>query len=177
MKEACNIVSSLLACRKPIIARINGDCLGLGSSVALMCDITVIVEDAVIGDPHVKLGLTAGDGGALIWPQHIGFARAKEYLLTGDAVPAKLAAEIGLVNHAVPRDQLDDKVAEITKKLARASGPAVQTTKMAINKVLQRNFDGLMEANLGLETWVFLGEEHRNAVFALRDRWAKAKEG
>jgi enoyl-CoA hydratase len=174
--EACEITYSLLACKKPIVARINGNCLGLGASVALMCDITVIVDDAVIGDPHVKIGLTAGDGGALIWPQHIGFARARSYLLLGEDVPAKVAAEIGLVSHCVPRDELDETVNRIVQKLVRLPGPGVQTTKQVINKVLQRNFDGLVEASLGLETMALLGPEHRDAVFALRDRWA-AKKG
>jgi enoyl-CoA hydratase len=171
--EGCAIVYSLLGCRKATIARINGNCLGLGSTLALMCDISVIVDDAHIGDPHVKIGLTAGDGGALIWPQHIGFARAKEYLLTGDTVEAKRAAEIGLVNYAVPRAELDAKVNELASKIAGWTTPAIETTKMAINKVLQRNFDGLMEANLGLETMAFLSKEHREAVFAIRDRWAR----
>ena len=175
MVEAVDIVYSMINCRKPIVARINGNCLGLGASVCLLCDITVIVDDAVIGDPHVKIGLSAGDGGALIWSQHIGFMRAKEYLLTGENVPAKVAAEIGLVNHAVPRDQLDAKVDEIVQKIARLPGPAVQATKITMNRVLHRNLDGLVEASLGLETWAFLGAEHREAVFALRDRWARKK--
>src|SRR6187455_2941476 len=76
---------------KPVIARINGDCIGLGATLALLCDISIAVEDAKLGDPHVKMGYVAGDGGAVIWPQLVGFARAKEYLLTGDLLTAKEA--------------------------------------------------------------------------------------
>ncbi len=173
--EAVDIIYSLVNCHKPVIARINGNCFGLGASLCLLCDICVIADDASIADPHVKLGLSAGDGGALIWPQHVGFMRAKEYLLTGDSVPAKIAAEIGLVNHAVPRDQLDAKVDEIVQKIVRLPGPGVQATKITMNKVLHRNIDGLVEASLGLETFALLGPEHREAVFALRDRWARKK--
>ncbi|MBF9033338.1 hypothetical protein HKCCE2091_03725 [Rhodobacterales bacterium HKCCE2091] len=175
MEEACNIIYGQMNCKKPIIGRINGDCIGLGASLAMFCDITVMVEDARIGDPHVKIGLTAGDGGALMWPQQIGFARAKEYLLTGDNLPATHAAEIGLINHAVPRAELDAKVAEIAEKIARLPAPGVQTTKVAINKVLQRQFDGLVEAILGLETWAFLSPDHRETVLAIRDRMERKK--
>ena len=82
--EAKRIVSSLLEMEKPIICRLNGAAAGLGATIALLCDMVVADESAVIGDPHVKAGLVAGDGGALIWPQLIGYVRAKELLLTGD---------------------------------------------------------------------------------------------
>jgi enoyl-CoA hydratase len=175
MLEAADIVYSLLDCRKPIVARINGTCMGLGASVALLCDITVIVEDALIGDPHVKIGLVPGDGGALIWPQHIGFARAKEYMLLGENLTGREAADMGLVNYAVPRDQLDAKVDGFARRLAALPYPAVQGAKTVLNSVLKRNFAGLVEESLGVETWSFLSDEHRNAVFALRDRWAKRR--
>ena len=79
-------------------------CGGLGATVALMCDIIIAAEEAKIGDPHVNAGLVAGDGGALIWPQLIGFARAKEYLFTGDLMTRSEAHRIGLINHVVPAD-------------------------------------------------------------------------
>jgi hypothetical protein len=69
---------------KPILCRLNGAAAGLGATIALLCDIIVADEKALIGDPHVKVGLVAGDGGALIWPQLIGYARAKELLMTGE---------------------------------------------------------------------------------------------
>ena len=74
----------MLECDKPIIARVNGHAVGLGATIALLCDIIIAADHAKIGDPHVNAGLVAGDGGALLWPQLIGFARAKEYLFTGD---------------------------------------------------------------------------------------------
>lgn len=81
--QAKRIVMSLLDLEKPIICRLNGAAAGLGATIALLCDVVVAAETAVIGDPHVKVGLVAGDGGAVIWPQLIGFARAKELLMTG----------------------------------------------------------------------------------------------
>jgi enoyl-CoA hydratase/carnithine racemase len=109
MPEARRIVFRMLECDKPIIARVNGHAVGLGAMIALLCDIIIAAEDAKIGDPHVNAGLVAADGGALLWPQLIGFARAKEYLFTGDLMTAAEAERIGLINHVVPADQLDEK--------------------------------------------------------------------
>ena len=93
--EMKRIVFGLIELEKPIVCRVNGDCMGLGATLALFCDIIVAVDTARIGDPHVKMGYVAGDGGAIIWPQLIGFARAKEYLLLGDSLSTVKAAEIG----------------------------------------------------------------------------------
>jgi enoyl-CoA hydratase len=79
MPEARRIVFRLLKCDKPIIGRVNGHAVGLGATVALLCDIIIAADHAKNGDPHVNAGLVEGDGGALIWPQLTGFAGAKEY--------------------------------------------------------------------------------------------------
>ncbi|MEO1187702.1 MAG: enoyl-CoA hydratase/isomerase family protein [Pseudomonadota bacterium] len=87
--EAKRIVTSILDMEKPIICRLNGAAAGLGATIALLCDMIVSDEKALIGDPHVKVGLVAGDGGAVIWPQLVGFAKAKELLMTGDLLTAR----------------------------------------------------------------------------------------
>jgi enoyl-CoA hydratase len=98
-RMAKRIVNTLLDIDKPVICRLNGHAVGLGATLALLCDIIIGAEGAKIGDPHVGLGLVAGDGGAVIWAQRIGLAKAKEYLFTGDLLTAQQAAEIGLINH------------------------------------------------------------------------------
>jgi len=86
--EGRNIVYGLLECSKLVICRMNGDAIGLGATVALLCDFVIAASDACIGDPHVRMGLVAGDGGALIWPLLFGPMRARQYLLAGDLVSA-----------------------------------------------------------------------------------------
>ena len=81
------VVFSILDFPKPIIAKLNGHAIGLGATVALFCDVIFASNEAKIADPHVKMGLSAGDGGAIIWPQLIGYARAREYLMTGELIP------------------------------------------------------------------------------------------
>lgn len=170
MREAREILYGLLDLRKPIIARVNGHAIGMAASIAMFCDIIIAVDDAKIADTHVKIGLSAGDGGSLIWAQNIGFARAKEYLLTGNLLTGRQAAEMGLINYAVPRAELDAKVDGFAEQLAALPDPATSGTKQSINLVLRRQLEGLIEAHLGIETQTFMTPEHKESVYAFRDK-------
>jgi enoyl-CoA hydratase len=92
VREAKRIIYSILECDKPTICRVHGDAIGLAATIALACDIVIADENASIIDPHVRVGLVAGDGGALLWPQLIGYARARYHLLTGRPLLAREAA-------------------------------------------------------------------------------------
>jgi enoyl-CoA hydratase len=170
LADGARIVHGLLALEAPIIARINGHAIGLGATLALFCDITVAVDQAKIADPHVRVGLAAGDGGALIWPQLVGFARAREYLLTGNSLTATHAAHIGLINHAVPTVELDAKVMEFVDYFANGPIEAIKATKRAINQVLQQYAASLVEAHLGLEARSIFSSEHEEAVAAMLEK-------
>ena len=93
--EAKQIVFGLLDLEKPVICRLNGDAVGLGATVALFSDIIIAAEEARIGDLHVNIGLSAGDGGAIIWPQLIGYPRAKEFLMTGKLIGGRRGCSLG----------------------------------------------------------------------------------
>ena len=168
--EMKQMIFGLLDLEKPIIARINGDCIGLGATLALMCDIMIAVDTARFGDPHVRMGYVAGDGGAVIWPQLIGYARAKEYLLTGDMLDAKEAERIGLINYAVPRDQLDAKVNAFADKLARGATKAIKWTKTSINMPLRQLAHSMMDASLAYEAITNMGADHQEAVTAFQEK-------
>lgn len=168
--DAKRIITSLLDLEKPIICRLNGAAAGLGATIALLCDVIIADERAVIGDPHVKVGLVAGDGGAVIWPQLIGFARAKEYLLTGDLVSAAEAARIGLINHAVPADQLDAKISEVAAKILGNPRWAVRYTKVIANQPLKALAAQMMDAAIAYETLSNLTADRAEAVAAVRER-------
>jgi enoyl-CoA hydratase len=145
------IVHGILDCPKPLIARVNGDAIGLGANLALLCDIIIAVDSARFADPHVRVGLSAGDGGALIWPQAVGFARAKQYLLTGDTLDAVEAERIGLINFAVPQAELDAMVDKYARKLASGAQSAVRYTKMTTNIALRQLFNSVFEAGVAYE--------------------------
>ena len=168
--DAKRIVSSLLEMEKPILCRLNGAAAGLGASIALLCDIIVADEKAVIGDPHVKVGLVAGDGGALIWPQLVGYARAKEMLMTGDILSATEAKDMGLINHVVPTDELDAKVQEIIDKLQGNPRWAVRWTKTVTNIPLRALAAQVMDAAIGWESVSNFHEDRKEAVAAMREK-------
>lgn len=164
------IVLGILDCPKPIIARVNGDAIGLGASLALLCDIVIADERARIADPHVRIGLVAGDGGALIWPLLIGYARAKEFLLTGNAVTAPEAARMGLINHAVPEAQLDEKVQGFARQLADGAPLAIQFTKSAANIPLRQAIESVLQSSLALEHVTLRSADVREGVAAFLER-------
>ena len=170
MPEARRIVFRMLECDKPIIARVNGHAVGLGATVALLCDIIIAADHAKIGDPHVNAGLVAGDGGALMWPQLIGFARAKEYLFTGDLMTAAEAARIGLINHVVPADELDAKVYGLARRLAGGAIKSIRWTKQAVNIPLRQLAHAMMDLSLSLETQSNLSSDHQEAVRAFAEK-------
>ena len=168
--DAKRIVSTLLEMEKPILCRLNGAAAGLGATIALLCDIIIADENAKIGDPHVKVGLVAGDGGAVIWPQLIGFARAKELLMTGDMLTAKEAVNLGLINYAVPATELDAKVSEMVGKLQANPKWAVRWTKTVANIPLRALAAQLMDASIGYETVSNALNDRAEAVAAFREK-------
>jgi enoyl-CoA hydratase len=122
---------------KPIVAAVNGPAIGLGCNVALLSDIVYIAESTFIADTHAAIGLVCGDGGAVFWPLFMGLLRCKEYLLTGDRIPAAKAVELGLANRAIPDDQLMDEARAMAERLASLPHQAIQETKRALNLHLQ----------------------------------------
>jgi enoyl-CoA hydratase len=144
--------------------------VGLGATIALLCDVVFAAEHAKIGDPHVSVGLVAGDGGAFIWPQRIGYARAKEYLLTGELVPAPKAEAMGLINHSLPAAELDAAVDSLCQRLLNGSRNAIRWTKVTINLELKRIAHAVMDAGIAYEAVTIRSADHREAVDALQNK-------
>jgi enoyl-CoA hydratase len=172
VREAKQIIFSLLDCEKPIIAKVNGHATGLGATIALFCDVIFASEAAKIGDPHVSVGFVAGDGGAVIWPQLIGYARAKEMLMTGDLITATKAAEWGLINYAVPPEVLDAKVDAFVHKLNAGALKAIRWTKVSVNIGLKQLAHSIMDASLAYEALSNGTKDHAEAVAAFREKRA-----
>lgn len=168
-REGKQIIFSLLDCEKPIIAKLNGHATGLGATIALFCDVIFASERAKIGDPHVSVGFVAGDGGAVIWPQLIGYARAKEYLMTGDLMTAQDAARIGLINRAVPPEELDATVDAFARRLAGGAVKAIKWTKMSVNIGLKQLAHSIMDTSISYEAQSNRTADHAEAVAAFRE--------
>lgn len=168
--EARAIITSQLDLPKPLICRLNGHATGLGATLALCCDISIAHSNVKIGDPHVKVGLVAGDGGALIWPALIGHAKAKKYLLTGDILTAVEAERIGLLSEVVAPDVLDEAAYGLAERLARGAAKAIRWTKITANLPLKQLVHNYFDTGIAYETLSNLSTDHREAVAAFRER-------
>lgn len=162
--EARKIIVDLVDLPQPIIAAVNGSAAGLGATLALFCDVIYAADHAKIADPHVRIGVTAGDGGAAIWPLLVGPARAKEYLMTGDALTAREAERIGLINKVLPADELMPAAQAMAERLADGSRPAIRSTKLSVNKLVRDAVSLVLDTSLALEKECFSTPFHKKAI-------------
>ena len=175
--DFARLLRAAKASNVPLIARVNGAATGLGATLAVYADLSIADESAVIGDPHVKVGLVAGDGGALMWPMLIGFQKAKELLFLGDNIPAAEAARLGLITHAVPAAELDARIDALVERLLKLPPLALRGTKKAINHTLKGLALATFEYGVSLETQSQLTRDHAEAVNAFIEKRRPAFTG
>ncbi len=175
--DARSLVLDFLDIPCPVIAALPGPAVGLGATLALLCDGLVMADTATIADPHVSVGLVAGDGGTAVWPLALGPARAKQYLFTGAAVDADAALAMGLATRVVTREQLDEVAMEHARRIAAQPPLAVRYTKLAVNKLIRDAVEHTFDAAAGYELLTFLSEDHLEAVDAFTQRRPGRYEG
>jgi enoyl-CoA hydratase len=169
-REGKQIIWNLLDVEVPIVAAVNGPAVGLGATLALLCDVIFMAEEAKLADPHVRVGIVAGDGGAVAWPLAVGPAVAKRYLLTGDAMTAADAERLGLINHAVPAGALQDEALAFAQRLAQGAPLAVRYTKLAVNQLVKQAMTTAFDYSTALEVLTFASADHREALRALSEK-------
>jgi enoyl-CoA hydratase/carnithine racemase len=168
MDQARRIVDAMLDCRLPVVASVNGPAVGLGCTIATLCDIVFIADTAFLADPHVSVALVAGDGSAVTWPAMTSLLKAKQYLLTGDRIPADDAVALGLANFVVPRDELLDAALAFAHRLADQPPQAVQETKLLLNRHLKANAERALRAGLEAEDASHDTPEYKAAAEKMR---------
>ena len=122
---------------KPVIAAVNGFCLGGGCEIAMGCDIIIASEKAKFGQTEINIGIIPGGGGTQRLQRLIGVCRAKELIFTGDIIRADEADRIGLVNRVVPMEELMTVAKEMAQKIASKSAAALKLAKQAVNYGMQ----------------------------------------
>ena len=162
---------------KPVIAMINGFCLGGGCELALACDIRIASETASFGQPEINLGIIPGGGGTQRLTRLVGEGKAMEMILTGEIIDAKTAYSIGLVNHVVPADQLQTKTMEIAQRIAEKSPVALQLAKEAVKLASRSNLDEGLRREVDLFALCFSTEDKNEGVSAFLEKRKPAFKG
>lgn len=169
-RDAKAIIWDLLDIEIPVVAALNGPAVGLGASIALLCDVIFMGSDATIADPHVRVGIVAGDGGTTIWPLVLGPMLAKRYLLTGDPVGADEALRLGLVSHVSPPDSVLTDALAFAGRLADGAPLALRATKAAVNKLVKDALNVSFDTATNAELITLLSADHLEALAARTDR-------
>jgi enoyl-CoA hydratase len=175
-RRGWHLVHRMLEIEKPIVAMVNGPAIGLGLTIALLCDSVVMADDATIGDPHVNLGLVAGDGAAVVLPLLVGPHRAKELLLTGKLITGVDAAAMGMINRSVPADELASAAYGLARDYAAQPTYAARATKMAVNRYLRWMVEQTLDVSLAYEAISRELPEYPEAVEAWKQRRARRRD-
>ncbi|MFE7741256.1 enoyl-CoA hydratase/isomerase family protein [Nocardia sp. NPDC057455] len=170
IREGAQIIEEMLRFPLPVIAAVNGAAMGLGAGLVVLCDVVLMSDRAYLADPHVAVGLVAGDGGAAFWPLLTPILRTREYLYTGDRIDAATAVEVGLASRVVAADELLDEAKRLAVRLAALPPDALRSTKRVVNMYLSQALGGPMQAGFAAEVVTMRSPEHRERLLALRQR-------
>jgi enoyl-CoA hydratase len=171
MRESRDLFYNIINCSKPIISAIHGPAVGAGLVVALMADISIAAKNARIIDGHTRLGVTAGDHAAMVWPLLCGMAKAKYLLLTCREISGEDAERAGLVSLTVEKEDLLSTAREIAGQLAGGAQESIRWTKQSMNQ-WYRQQGPIFDASLALEFLGFGGPDVVEGVASLRERRA-----
>ena len=155
---------------QPVIAMVNGDAIGGGMDVALMCDMRIASQKARFSEAYVRIGLVPGDGGSYFLPRLVGMAKALELLLTGDFIDGIEAARLGVVNRAVPPERLRDETYALARKIASRPPLAVRLTKRLTYQSARADLSGALDAASSHVVLVQQSEDHVEAVKAFLEK-------
>lgn len=168
-RDAKRVFRTLIGLPIPVIAAMQGSAAGMGATLVTLCDIVVAYEGAKLSDPHVALGLVAGDGGIVGWSQSIGLLRAKRYLLTGDRISAREAHAMGLVTDLVEQaDQAVVRAHAIALRIAALPRAGVEGTKRAFIRLTEQTAQQVFDIGLAYEMDSMTRPEVAQAIAAAR---------
>ena len=164
---------------KPIVVAVHGSSFGVATSLVFTADAVVVTPDAVLSDPHVHMGLVAGDGGVVAWPLSAGLARAKRQLLWGEPLTGQQAYDLGLVSDLADTPEAARELAfELGRRVASLPPVAVQLTKRSLNRVLSASTHDVLDTSFYLEALSNRSADALEAVNAFREkregRWTGA---
>jgi enoyl-CoA hydratase len=163
------VYETVADCPVPVIARLNGHALGGGCELAQACDLRIAREDAKLGQPEIGLGLMPGGGGTQRLPRLVGLGAALRLVLTGDRLAADEAAEIGLVDEAVPAERLDATVYDLAESIAANPPVAVRHATEALRASQYRDLDAGLDYERELFVELFATADKNEGIDAFLD--------
>ncbi len=155
---------------KPVIAMVNGFCLGGGNELAMACDLRICSENARFAQPEINLGIICGGGGTQRLTHLVGEGRSMEMVLTGDMIDAATAERFGLVNHVYPADQLEAETMKLAEKIAEKAPIALQLSKEAVKFASRSNLDEGLRREVDLFAICFSTEDKTEGVAAFLEK-------
>jgi enoyl-CoA hydratase/carnithine racemase len=165
--EAWNIAETM---EKPVVAQLQGACIGGALELALACDLRVAAEGTVIGMPEVRLGLIPDVGGSSRLPQVVGLGRAKELVMTGKLIDAAEAGRIGLVNRVSPAAELDAATQALVDELMACAPVAVGLAKRVLDASARPALSTTLELEVALQERCASTQDFAEGARALRDK-------
>ncbi|HEX8097254.1 MAG TPA: enoyl-CoA hydratase-related protein [Pyrinomonadaceae bacterium] len=162
---------------KPVIAMINGYCLGGGNELALACDLRIASDRASFGQPEINLGIIPGGGGTQRLTRLVGEGKAMEMILTGEIINAQEALRLGLVNMVVPAAELEAKTMEVANRIAEKSPVALRMAKEAVKLASRSNLDEGLRREVDLFALCFSSEDKDEGVSAFLEKRKPAFKG
>jgi enoyl-CoA hydratase len=165
-----SLFTAIDAFTKPVIAMVNGYCLGGGCELALACDLRIASETASFGQPEINLGIIPGGGGTQRLTRLVGEGKAMELILTGDIIDARTAFNLGLVNMVVPAADLEGKTMELANRIAEKSPIALRMAKEAVKVASRSNLDEGLRREVDLFALCFSSEDKDEGVRAFLEK-------
>ncbi len=162
---------------QPVIAAVNGDAIGLGATLAFFADVSVVAQTAKIGDTHTRVGMVAGDGGAVIWPLLIGPNRAKDMLMRGKVFSGIEAERLGLANYTVPAADVMPAAIKIAEEILQRPRWAVRWTKLSVNKMIKQQMNLILDTSIAYEALTMLTHDHAETARAIIEKRKPALKG
>lgn len=162
------VLQRLYALPVPTIASVRGPALGFGLGLALACDITIASEDAIFGNPFRRIGGVLDSGGHYFFQRRLGRHRAAELVFTGRMLNGREAADLGLINEAVPAEALPARTAEIATLIGSGPTAAFRATKAILAE--DRSFDEVLELEARFQKEVARGPDGQEGLAAFRER-------
>lgn len=159
--------------KKPIVASVSGHCMGGGVGLAAACDLSVAAQDVLFGFTEVRIGVAPAIISVVCLPK-MRRADAMELFLSGEKISAERAAQVGLINHSVPMQDLDAKVKEIAKKLVQGGPNALAASKQLVYQVPNDDADEAFAWTAELSAALFKSAEAKEGIAAFRSRQTAA---